>query len=216
MGGKLQPGSLYDRIRQAVRRLGECSNQQIISEVGDTITAAAAAAAGQKEAQSSRKRRVQEKAYTPHELVHIGRRRIISNAVHSLVQNGFIERGDNRLYKLTRKAVVRSLSETILEILFHLGDRSIDQLLPLVDDKISIKSALDAYQCWHRCYTKRRGGIANPRPATWERMIEYGKRRCLSYSLCGMKARGKVRRVGTGVYGLPAPKLFESHQEKVG
>lgn len=216
--GKPNPGSLYGKVRDAVRRLGECTNQQILAEVGHHITAAKAAVAGQREVSTSRERRIQEKEYAPQEIVDIGRRRIINCCISSLLQRGHIERVRQGVYRDANKKKPASLADALLAAILQAGTCTINQAIALVSDKIPSSHAITAYQGATRYTDKKRQGPKKRAVPTLDKILEYGKRRCVSYSLYSLKKQGKIRHVRPGVYGLPEPMIFEEpHQDsKVG
>lgn len=112
--GVIQAGSLADRIRQVVLRLGECSLTQLVGELGTTIPAARAACAAQGRIASTiayRKGTARPQGggsrnktqWSTDEIVALGRRRLIQTGVDALFKGGFLERVRPGVYRPTTK-----------------------------------------------------------------------------------------------------------------
>lgn len=100
--GTIKSDSLFGKIREAVQRLGECSNQQVLKEVAQYIPAISASRAAHHE-HNNRTKRCKTVLRKPHhsssELIALGKRFLVNRALSSLARRGDIVRVRKGVYK---------------------------------------------------------------------------------------------------------------------
>lgn len=91
-----------ERVRQAVEKLGECTNRQVLQEVGRYITAAQASRAAHFEIERGKKRCLtclKKPYYSSTEMVALGKRFITNRELACCAKSGKIIRVRKGLYR---------------------------------------------------------------------------------------------------------------------
>ncbi len=211
MTATLKPNSFYGQIRAAVTRLGVATTKEILAEVGGLIPPDEAIRCARRElvVNDTRRKTARKRAsYTTDKLVAMGRRFKVNVALSSLVRIKHLVRVAPGTYRLAGKPVPVTLCSRVQEVINRLGEVTISQAVEGVRNFIPAAQATRAY---HRKdnLNRKNHPSRNRVPKSLARMIESGRRICVTEALHSLAKRGCIRNVAKGVFATTKPRLFD-------